>query len=49
MAPLVWGVRETIDQMWYYTLLLVALTVLPVCFGVFGLVYLASALVLGGL
>jgi protoheme IX farnesyltransferase len=47
MAPLVWGVRETIDQMWYYTLLLVALTVLPVCFGVFGLVYLASALILG--
>jgi heme o synthase len=49
MAPLVWGIRETIDQMWYYTLLLVALTVLPVCFGVFGLVYLASALVLGAL
>jgi protoheme IX farnesyltransferase len=49
MAPLVWGVRETIDQMWYYTLLLVALTVLPVCFGVFGLVYLGSALVLGAM
>jgi len=49
MAPLVWGVPETIDQMWYYTLLLVALTVLPVCFGVFGLIYLASALVLGGI
>jgi protoheme IX farnesyltransferase len=49
MAPLVWGIRETIDQMWYYTLLLVALTVLPVCFGVFGLIYLASALVLGAL
>jgi protoheme IX farnesyltransferase len=49
MAPLVWGVRETIDQMWYYTLLLVALTVLPVCFGVFGLVYLGSALLLGAI
>ncbi len=49
MAPLVWGVRETIDQMVYYTFLLVALTVLPVCFGVFGLIYLASALVLGAL
>jgi protoheme IX farnesyltransferase len=48
MAPLIWGVSETIDQMWYYTILLVALTILPVCFGVFGLVYLASALVLGG-
>ena len=35
--------------MWYYTLLLVALTVLPVCFGVFGLIYLASAVVLGAL
>jgi protoheme IX farnesyltransferase len=49
MAPLVWGVRETIDQMWYYTLLLVALTVLPVCFGVFGLVYLGAALILGAM
>ncbi len=49
MAPLVWGVRETIDQMMYYSFLLVALTVLPVCFGVFGLVYLISALVLGAL
>jgi protoheme IX farnesyltransferase len=49
MAPLVWGIRETIDQMLYYTFLLVALTILPVCFGVFGLVYLASAVVLGAL
>ncbi len=49
MAPLVWGIRETIDQMWYYTLLLVALSVLPVCFGVFGLIYLISALALGAL
>jgi protoheme IX farnesyltransferase len=49
MAPLVWGVRETIDQMWYYTLLLVALTVLPVCFGVFGVAYLGCALILGAM
>jgi heme o synthase len=49
MAPLVWGVHETIDQMLWYTFLLVALTVLPVCFGVFGLVYLISALLLGAL
>jgi protoheme IX farnesyltransferase len=49
MAPLVWGVRETIDQMVQYTYLLVALTVLPACFGAFGLVYLGSALALGAL
>ena len=49
MAPLVWGERETIAQMWWYTILLVALTVLPVAFGAFGLTYLVLALVLGGL
>ena len=49
MAPLVWGIGETIDQMVYYSFLLVALTVLPVCFGVFGLAYLGSALSLGAL
>lgn len=49
MAPLVWGERETMDQMWWYTILLVALTVLPVAFGAFGLTYLVSALVLGGI
>jgi protoheme IX farnesyltransferase len=49
MAPLVWGERETIDQMLWYSVLLVAITVLPVCFGVFGVVYLVAALVLGGL
>ena len=48
MAPLVWGKRETIDQMLWYTIVLLALTVLPVCFGVFGVFYLGSALVLGG-
>jgi len=49
MAPLVWGERETIEQMWWYSVLLVALTVLPVAFGAFGWLYLGSALVLGGL
>ena len=49
MAPLVWGERETMNQMLWYTVVLVALTVLPACFGAFGLVYLASALVLGAL
>jgi protoheme IX farnesyltransferase len=48
MAPLVWGERETMDQMLWYTVLLVALTVLPVAYGAFGIVYLASALALGG-
>ena len=49
MAPLVWGERETIDQMWWYSILLVALTVLPVSFGAFGVTYLVMALVLGGI
>ncbi len=49
MAPLVWGERETMRQMLWYTLILVPLSVLPVAFGAFGLVYLASALALGGL
>ena len=49
MAPLVWGERETIEQMWWYTILLVGLTVIPVAFGAFGLVYLALALLLGWL
>jgi protoheme IX farnesyltransferase len=49
MAPVIWGERETMDQMLWYTLVLVALTVLPVAFGAFGLVYLAGALILGAL
>jgi len=47
MAPLVWGERETIDQMRWYSVLLVGLTLLPVALGVLGLLYLAAALVLG--
>jgi len=46
MAPLVWGERRTIDQMLWYTVILCALTLLPVMFGAFGVVYLASVLVL---
>lgn len=49
MAPLVWGERETMWQMVWYTVILLALTVLPVLYGAFGLFYLASALILGGL
>ncbi len=49
MAPLVWGERETMRQMLWYTLILIPLTVLPVAFGAFGVVYLLSALALGGL
>ena len=49
MAPLVWGERETIDQMLWYSVLLVAITMLPACFGVFGFTYLAAAAALGGL
>jgi protoheme IX farnesyltransferase len=49
MAPLVWGERRTMDQMLWYTIVLLALTVLPVAFGAFGWLYLASAVVLGGL
>ena len=49
MAPLVWGERETMDQMLWYTIILVALTLLPVAIGTFGMLYLVSALVLGAL
>lgn len=48
MAPLVWGERETMRQMIWYNVILVALTVLPFSFGAFGTIYLVSALVLGG-
>jgi protoheme IX farnesyltransferase len=48
MAPLIWGERETKDQMLWYTLILNPLTLLPVAFGAFGSVYLVSAAALGG-
>ena len=49
MAPLVWGERETMRQMLWYALILIAITILPVTFGAFGLIYLVSALILGAL
>lgn len=48
MAPLVWGERETMNQMLWYTIILIGLTVLPVAFGAFGLIYMVFALALGG-
>jgi protoheme IX farnesyltransferase len=47
MAPLVWGERETMRQMIWYNVILIALTLLPVAFGAFGLIYFLSAAVLG--
>ena len=49
MAPLLWGERETMNQMLWYTLILLPLTMLPVAFGAFGLIYLGAAIVLGAL
>ena len=48
MAPLVWGEKETMRQMLWYNVILIALTLLPFTFGAFGIIYLVSALVLGG-
>ncbi len=47
MAPLIWGERETMWQMLWYTIILLPLTLLPVAFGAFGTVYLMSAVLLG--
>ena len=47
MLPVVSGDRETARQILWYTVALVAATLVPVGFGVFGLVYGVSALVLG--
>jgi heme o synthase len=49
MAPLLWGERETMNQMLWYTLILLSLTLLPVAFGAFGMLYFVCAAVLGGL
>jgi protoheme IX farnesyltransferase len=49
MLPVVRGDRETARQIAWYTVALVAATLLPVAFGVFGLVYAVPALVLGAL
>ena len=47
MLPVVSGERATARQIVWYTAALVAATLVPVAFGVFGLLYGASALVLG--
>ncbi|HJR68091.1 MAG TPA: heme o synthase [Gemmatimonadaceae bacterium] len=47
MAPLVWGERETMHQMLWYMAILIPLTLLPVTFGAFGVIYFVSAAVLG--
>jgi heme o synthase len=49
MAPLVWGERQTMRQMMWYNVILIALTLLPVAFGAFGLIYLVSAALLGAI
>ena len=46
MAPLVWGERETMRNMLWYTMILIPLTLLPVAFGALGIPYLAMATVL---
>ena len=47
MLPVVRGERETARQILLYSLALVALTIVPVGWGVFGLVYLGAAVPLG--
>ncbi|HEY8704050.1 MAG TPA: heme o synthase [Gaiellaceae bacterium] len=47
MLPVAKGDRETARQIVWYTALLVAVTLAPVAFGVFGVVYGLSAAVLG--
>jgi len=47
MLPVVRGERETVRQIIAYTLVLIAVTLVPVAFGMFGAVYLIAASVLG--
>ena len=49
MAPLVWGERETMRQMAWYNVILIALTLLPATFGAFGVIYFVSASLLGAI
>lgn len=46
MAPVIWGDRETMNQMLWYTMILIPVTLLPVAFNVLGYVYFVSAIVL---
>jgi heme o synthase len=47
MLPNVKGERETIRQIVIYTVVLIAITLLPVAYGTFGVLYAVSALALG--
>jgi protoheme IX farnesyltransferase len=47
MLPVVRGERETVRQILLYTLVLIAVTLVPVAFGVFGALYAVAAVVLG--
>jgi protoheme IX farnesyltransferase len=49
MAPLVWGERETMTQMFWYTIVLLVVSLLPLTYGAFGWIYGVSASVFGGL
>lgn len=46
MAPNVWGDRETMNQMLWYTLILIPVTLLPVAFKALGYVYFICAAML---
>jgi len=48
MLPVTHGVAYTKQFIWYYTVLLSVVTILPYLTGMSGLIYLASALVLDG-
>jgi protoheme IX farnesyltransferase len=48
MLPVARGDDATARQIVRYTLLLIAVTLVPVAFGTFGLIYALAALVLGG-
>ena len=47
MAPLVWGERETMRNMLWYTMILIPLTLLPVAFGALGAPYFVMSALLG--
>jgi protoheme IX farnesyltransferase len=49
MLPVVRGERETLRQIVVYTVVLIAITLLPFAWGTLGVAYAAAALVLGGL
>jgi protoheme IX farnesyltransferase len=48
MAPLVWGERETMRNMLWYTIILVPITLLPTAFGALGIPYFVMAAALDG-